>query len=104
MDNNNVSIKYSEVKNEISFLKDDCLSQMKNIFSEFENTMNRVGGGNAFVGEGNETLQARYKKLSSRFSEFENLILRFADQYEKALASTQQTEQQLSQDAGNLNS
>ena len=100
--NNSTSIKYSEVREGVAVIKEECLPKMKNIFSEFENTMNRVGGQDVFVGEASESLQSRFTKLQSKFSEFERLVLQFAAEYEKASASTESTESKLAEEAGNL--
>ena len=101
--NNSTSIVYAEVKEGISVVRDDCLPKIKNIFSEFESVMKRVGGADAFVGDANESLQQRANKFSSRFNDFEKLVLQFSTEFEKALESTQRTEQKLAEEAGNLN-
>lgn len=102
MDSNNTSIKYSEVKNGINVLKNETLPKMKNIFNDFGESIRRVGAEDIFAGDASESLKTRFNNLSSKFKLFEDLVIKFANQFEVAAEATAQTEQKLSQDAGNL--
>ena len=102
MDNNNTSIKYSEVKSGVNVLKNDTLPKMRNIFSDFGNSIKRVGAEDIFAGDASESLKTRFNNLSNRFKLFEDLVIKFANEFEVAAEATQQTEQKLSQDAGTL--
>lgn len=104
MNENSTSIRYSDVGKAVGTIKEECLPKMRNIFDNFNSTMQRLGGQDVYVGDASETFQARYNKLSQRFVEFENLMLRFVHEFEMASQSTSQTEQKLSQEAQNLNS
>ena len=100
---NNTSIRYEEVKNSISVIKEECLTKMNNIFENFNSSMKRVGAQDVFVGDASESLQARYNKLSAKFKDFQDLVIRFANEFQMASESTARTEQKLSQDAQSLN-
>ena len=100
----NTSIRYAEVAEAISVIRDECLPKMRNIFDDFNNSLQTVGNPNIFVGDANETLQNKAKRLSAKFSDFERLVKEFAEKFETASQSTSQTEQKLSQDAENINS
>lgn len=102
MDNNNTSIKYSEVKNGINVLKNETLPKMRNIFSDFGESIRRAGAEDVFAGDASESLKTRFNDLSNKFTLFEDLVIKFANEFETAAAATSQTEQKLSQDAGTL--
>lgn len=102
MDNNNTSIKYAEVKNGINVLKNETLPKMRNIFSDFGSSIKRVGAEDVFAGDASESLKTRFNELSNKFKLFEDLVMKFANEFETASEATAQTEQKLSQDAGTL--
>ena len=98
----NTSIKYSEVKSAVNVLKNDTLSVMRNIFTDFGNSIKTVGAEDVFVGDASESLKTRFNSLSTKFQLFEDLVIRFANEFEMASEATSQTEQRLSQDADTL--
>ena len=103
MDNNEGTIlSYGDVKTAVETIRDDCLVKMRNIFDNFNSSMNILGGSDAYVGDASETFQSRYNKLKVKFQEFENLINEFADKFAFASASTAQTEKELANESQNL--
>ncbi len=97
------SINYSEVQSAVARIKDENLSKMKNIFEDFNSTMQRLGGQDVFVGDASESFQGKYNRLKTKFSEFEKLLLKFASQFESASAQTAQTEREITQAADSIN-
>ena len=67
--------------NDVGILKDECLSKMRNIFHNFNESMQRLGRQDVYVGDTSESFQARFNKLKTRFQYFENLVNKFAEEF-----------------------
>lgn len=100
-DNGSTSISYQETRTDAGVVK-DCAVQMENIFNNFESTMKRIGGTDVFVGDANESLQGRFGRLKTRFSEYVRTVDEFHALIMSASESEESTERQLSQDAESL--
>lgn len=102
-DSNQTSIEYASVRETIDEIRNQYLPKMKGIFEEFNSSMHTLGGEDVFVGDASQTFQSEYNQLKARFNEFEDMISRFATQFENAATSTEQTERSIAQEAQNLN-
>ena len=98
MDNGSTSITYEETRADAATVQ-DCSRKMDNIFHDFESTMKRVGGDDAFVGDANESLQGRFMKLKTRFEAYVRTVQEFHDLIMGASEAEERTEQNLSKEA-----
>ena len=101
---NSTRIAYGEVKSAVSQLRDECLPRMRNIFDSFDKSVKGLKDDGVFVGEAADSYDAKSEKLRSRFKDFENLVLRFASEFEMAAESTKETEKRAAASAEQLNS
>lgn len=101
MDNGSTSITYEETRSDANTVR-DCSREMDNIFHDFEATMKRVGGDDAFVGDANESLQGRFTRLKTRFDAYVRTVEEFYQLIMSASESEERTEQNLSKEAETL--
>lgn len=98
MDNGATSITYEETRADANTVK-GCANEMDRIFKDFEATMQRVGGDDAFVGDANESLQGRFAKLKTRFDSYVRTVDEFHQLIMSASEAEETTERTLSQEA-----
>ena len=101
MQENSTSITYDRVESDANTIT-ECASTMNNIFSDFEAAMNRLGGGDALVGDAGESLFSRFNNLKTKFDEYITLVNDFADLIRSASQKTAATEQALASQADEL--
>lgn len=94
-------ITYEKVKQDASTIK-ECASVMRNIFDDFNATMNQVGADDVFLGNASEALKSSFNALRNRFDSYTSTIERFSNMISQAASSTEQTERSIASAADNL--
>ena len=95
---NSTYLSYPEVKAHVDEIV-DSKNTMMGIFNDFEASMTRLGGEDAFVGDASESLKERFNSLKQRFDDYCNLVQQFADNITGAAEETAYTERQMAAQA-----
>ena len=99
--NGSTQIAYEKVRSDVDTIK-QCANTMKNIFNDFNGSMEKVGSSDSFAGKASDALRAKYSSLKSKFEDYVNLVNYFGDIVLSAAAATEATEKKIEEEAGNL--
>lgn len=98
---NNTSITYDKVRADATTIQ-ECAKTMDNIFTEFGNSMKRVGAEDVFVGSASESLGTRFASLRKKFDDYVLLVNEFAKMIHGAADTTETMEKGLAAKADEL--
>ena len=101
MNDSSANITYDRVRSGAQTMQ-ECSRTMDGIFQEFNDSMNRVGAADVYVGDAKETLGARFNSLKTKFDDYISLVNQFATMILGAAASTEKTEAALASAADEL--
>ena len=94
-------ITYEKVRQDANIIK-ECSKVMRNIFDDFNSTMNQVGADDVFLGNASETLKSSFNSLKGRFDSYTATIEKFSNMIASAAQSTEQTEKNIAAAAEDL--
>ena len=95
------TITYGKVEQDASTIK-ECAKVMRNIFDDFNSTMNQVGAEDVFLGNASEALKTSFNSLKGRFDSYTATIEKFSNMILSASSATEQTEKSLAAAAEDL--
>ena len=101
MNDSSANITYERVRSGARTMQ-ECSRKMDGIFQEFNDSMNRVGASDVYVGDAKETLGARFNSLKTKFDDYINLVNQFATMILGAASATEKTEATLASAADEL--
>lgn len=96
-----VAITYERVASDAQTLK-DCATTMENIFSSFEETMNRLGSEDVSEGDYAESFQGKFNELKQKFDTYVQKVNQFSEDVTMASEKTANTEKELTDLAEDL--
>lgn len=94
-------ITYEKVRQDANTIK-ECANIMRNIFDDFNSTINQVGADDVFLGNASEALKSSFNSLKGRFDSYTSTIERFSNMISSAAATTEQTEKTIAAAAEDL--
>ena len=100
--NNNTTITYERVEADAASIK-GYSSNMKNIFDDFNATMNNIFSSGMFEGQASQQFRSEYDQLKSKFDAYTSLVEQFANSISSANQDVKTTEQSILRDAESLN-
>lgn len=94
-------IEHGSVKRSIEKIEANSKT-MGQEFADFRTAMSKVYSEENFAGNASDSLQEKFDELQKKFDSYNDAVTRFAKVVEAARASTEATEQEIQNDAGNL--
>ena len=95
------TIEHSSVKRSIEKIEANSKT-MGQQFQDFRATMDKVYTEDNISGSASDSLKEKFDELQKKFDSYNDAVTRFAKVVEAARASTEATEQDIENDAGNL--
>ncbi len=100
--NNNTTITYERVEADVASIR-NYSSNMKNIFDDFNATMNNIFSSGMFEGQASQQFRSEYDQLKSKFDSYTSLVEQFANSISSANQDVKATEQSILRDTESLN-